>query len=108
MTLGEKFRRLIDSKHPSVTAFARKIGKNNTQISNYVNDKVKPSIEFLNIMIEEFPEADLNWLLREEESEMNFVSEGSLKYSRPPLDKFEKIDQIQNLLKEIKMDLAQK
>ncbi len=108
MTLGDKFRRLIDSKHPSVTAFARKIGKNNTQVSNWVNDKVKPSIEFLNIMIEEFPEADLNWLLREEEELTTMVAEDSSKYSKPVLDSVGKIDQIHVLLEEIKMDLTQK
>lgn len=109
MTLGDKFRRLIISKYPSISAFADKIEMNYSQVSNFVNDKVKPSIGFLNIMIREFPEADLNWLLREEEeSVVNFVSDHPEKYSRPPLNSVEKIDQIKVLLEEIRLELPQK
>ncbi|WP_337992835.1 hypothetical protein [Flavivirga sp. 57AJ16] len=39
---------------------------NYTQLSQYINGK-KISIDFLTKIIQEFPDADLNWLLRNDD-----------------------------------------
>ena len=63
MVFEDKLKQLIKSKYDRLGDLAEKFDMNYSQLSQYVNGK-KVSIDFLNKIIQEFPEADLNWLLR--------------------------------------------
>lgn len=107
MVLGEKLKRLIKTKHKTIGLFAEKIGMNYSQVSQYLNGR-QLSIEFIYKIIEEFPEADLNWLLRDNIDHTNaIVSESHPEYKivRNP-DQI--IDTINVLLGELRSQLPQK
>lgn len=105
MKFEDKLRRLIKTKYSKLGDLADKFEMNYSQLSQYVNGK-KVSIEFLIKIIEEFPEADLNWLLRENQSN-HMLNETSETY-KTLTSKEEIISEIEILLKELKTQLASK
>lgn len=106
MKIGEKLRLVIKKEYKSLKTFAEKIDINYNQLSNYLNDYQKPSIDFLDRFIKEFPNTDLNWLLREGAEDFG-VKEKNFRY-KSPMKNDEIIDEIEELLNELKSNLAQK
>lgn len=104
--VGEKLKQLIKTKHKTIGAFADKIGMNYSQVSQYLNGR-QLSIEFIYKIIDEFPEADLNWLLRDNVDHINIVSDTNPEYkiARNPV---QIIDTINVLLGELRSQLPQK
>ncbi len=96
MTFEEKLKQLIKSKYNKLGDLAEKFEMNYSQLSQYVNGK-KISIDFLNKIIEEFPEVDLNWLLRDSDA----VREGTEVY-KPVLNKEQIIESIESLLVDLR------
>ncbi|WP_417200069.1 helix-turn-helix domain-containing protein [Bizionia sp.] len=107
MKLGDKLRVVLEKNGYSVKAYSKKTGINYTQLSQYLNNKRKPSIEFLDTFFNEFPEVDLNWLLRDSESAENFVMEQSEKYVTP-INNDDIIKRMEYLLSNLKANLSQK
>ncbi|GGD29121.1 helix-turn-helix domain-containing protein [Hyunsoonleella pacifica] len=105
MKFEDKLRQLIKTKYSKLGDLADKFEMNYSQLSQYVNGK-KVSIEFLIKIIEEFPEVDLNWLLRENQSN-GMLNETSETY-KTSTSKEEIISEIEILLKELKTQLASK
>ena len=66
MVFEEKLKQLIKTKYSKLSDLAEKFDMNYTQLSQYVNGK-KISIDFLAKIIQEFPDTDLNWLLRNDD-----------------------------------------
>ncbi|WP_303318214.1 helix-turn-helix transcriptional regulator [Flavivirga abyssicola] len=96
MVFEEKLKQLIKSKYVKLSDLAEKFGMNYSQLSQYVNGK-KVSIDFLNKIIQEFPEADLNWLLRNDD----ILNESRPPY-KVPLTNNQIIDKIEVLLADLK------
>lgn len=106
--IGKKLKVLIATKYKSNKLFAEKHGMNYTQLSNYLNDNVPPSLKLVGIVLNDFPEVDLNWLLREaENAELNHLNETNADYKRP-MDNDEIIDKMEGLISALRLNLAQK
>ncbi|GAA3616832.1 helix-turn-helix transcriptional regulator [Flavivirga amylovorans] len=96
MVFEEKLKQLIKSKYGKLSDLADKFNMNYSQLSQYVNGK-KVSMDFLNKIIKEFPEADLNWLLRNDD----ILNESDTPY-KAPLTNNQIIDKIEVLLSDLK------
>ncbi len=107
MEFEDKLKQLIKSKYSRLGDLAEKFEMNYSQLSQYVNGK-KISIEFLTKIIQEFPDADLNWLLRNDSiKENNSVEEYSESY-KVILNNEQIIDKIEVLLSDLKNRITQK
>ncbi len=105
MVFEEKLKQLIKSKYSKLSDLAEKFDMNYTQLSQYVNGK-KISIDFLSKIIQEFPEADLNWLLRDDSSVDNSVNETATEY-KAVMNNEQIIEKIEYLLKDLKKQLPE-
>ena len=106
MEFSKKLRQLIDSHYGSIGNAASDLDVNYTQMSHYLNGR-KPSIDLLNKLILKFPELDLNWLLKEELTLKDVVSEDAENY-KTPLNEGDLIAKIEVLLHELKSKVSQK
>ena len=104
MSFEDKLRQLVKTKYNKLSDLAEKFDMNYSQLSQYLNGK-KISLEFLNKIIEEFPEADLNWLLRDDNINDNRVQEHSESY-KAVLNNEQIINKIEVLLDDLKNQLA--
>lgn len=95
MEFKEKLKQLIKTKYSRLVDLSEKFDMNYSQLSQYVNGK-KISIEFLYKIIQEFPEADLNWLLRNNDIKNN-LGEGVESY-KTPLTKDQIIDKVESMI----------
>lgn len=104
---GSKVKSLIKEEYKSASAFAKKIGMNYTQMNRYLNGE-KPSLEFIEIVIREFPTIDLNWLLREDVCTGNLeVGEAQVTYQKPSNNE-ELVKGMETLLQQLKTNMSQK
>ena len=104
MEFEDKLKQLIKSKYNRLGDLAEKFEMNYTQLSQYINGK-KISIEFLTKIIHEFPDVDLNWLLREDSIRENNVQERVEPY-KVMLNNEQIIDKIEVLLSDLKRQLV--
>ncbi|OBQ56066.1 helix-turn-helix transcriptional regulator [Tamlana sp. s12] len=106
-SFGTKLKPIIKHKHKTISAFAEKNGINYTQVSQYLNNRT-PSMEFLEIVMREFPEIDLNWLLREDNAHSFFLlNEPDEKYEIQ-MSNEDIVIKIEKLLDVLKSNLSQK
>ncbi len=105
MEFENKLKQLIKSKYNRLSDLAEKFDMNYTQLSQYVNGK-KISIEFLTKIIEEFPETDLNWLLRDDNADESRV-EDRIETYKATLNNKQIIAKIEVLLSDLKNQLAE-
>lgn len=80
MSVGSKIKKHIKDKGITIKKFAEDIDENRSMVTNYLNDKTKPSVKFLYKTIAYFPELDLNYLFRDPEG---LQEQGSV-YNAPP------------------------
>ncbi|AUP80259.1 helix-turn-helix domain-containing protein [Flavivirga eckloniae] len=106
MEFKEKLQQLIKTKYSKNKDLSDKFGMNYTQLSQYVNGK-KISIDFLYNIIEEFPDADLNWLLRDDDLSNGLVHEGETPY-KIPLTKEQIVDKMEKLVADLKNQMNNK
>lgn len=106
MTFQDKLKKIIKSKYSRLGDLAEKFEMNYSQLSQYVNGK-KVSIEFLTKIIHEFPDVDLNWLLRDDTVSSEGVREDVEPY-KTTLNNEEIIIKIEELLGELKGKLTEK
>lgn len=105
MVFEEKLKQLIKSKYKRLSDLAEKFDMNYSQLSQYVNGK-KISIDFLTKIIQEFPDADLNWLLRDDSLKKDGVNETSGEY-KTIMNNEQIIEKIEHLLKDLKNQLPE-
>ena len=105
MAFEDKLKQLIKSKYDKLGDLAVKFDMNYSQLSQYVNGK-KISIDFLTKIIQEFPEVDLNWLLRDDSINDASLNETSESY-KTIMNNEQIIDKIESLLKDLKKQLPQ-
>tara|TARA_R110000850_G_scaffold218852_1_gene344380 strand:+ start:8255 stop:8557 length:303 start_codon:yes stop_codon:yes gene_type:complete len=79
MSVGSKIKKHLKGKGITIKKFAEDIDENRSMVTNYLNDKTKPSVKFLYKVIDYFPELDLNYLFREP---VEFQEKGSV-YGAP-------------------------
>lgn len=104
MKFEDKLRQLIKTKYNKLSDLAEKFDMNYSQLSQYINGK-KISLEFLTKIIEEFPEADLNWLLRNDDVNTHSVEEQTESY-KAILNNEQIISKIEALLNDLKSQIA--
>jgi len=104
MKFEDKLRQLIKTKYNKLSDLAEKFDMNYSQLSQYINGK-KISLEFLTKIIDEFPEADLNWLLRNDDINENRVEEHAESY-KAILNNEQIISKIEVLLDNLKSQIA--
>lgn len=103
MEFENKLRQLIKTKYDKIGDLAEEFDMNYSQLSQYLNGK-KISIEFLTKIIKEFPEADLNWLLRED-TVNDSVQEQPETY-KSVLNNEQIISKIEDLLQNLKNQIG--
>ena len=104
MKFEDKLRQLIKTKYSKLGDLAEKFDMNYSQLSQYVNGK-KISLEFLTKIIDEFPEADLNWLLRSDDTNHDGVQESPESY-KAILNNEQIIEKIEGLLHDLKSQIS--
>lgn len=63
-TVNEKLVQIMNDNNLNVNSFAKKIGTSRPVMDNYIKLGRTPSLEVIIKILEEFPEIDANWLLR--------------------------------------------
>jgi transcriptional regulator with XRE-family HTH domain len=107
MNFEDKLKQLIKTKYSRLRDLAERLEMNYSQLSQYVNGK-KISIDFLNKIIQEFPDVDLNWLLRDEDTiKKDLLNEEGANY-KTFLNNEQIIAKIEMLLEDLKNQLPQK
>ena len=105
MKIGDKLRMVIETKYSKVSDFSAEIGFNYSQTVQYLNNKRNPSIVFLQTVIEKFPETDLNWLLKENDSDY-VVNEPESEYGSKKNPR-QIVADIESLLDRLKKEMPQ-
>jgi transcriptional regulator with XRE-family HTH domain len=68
MGIGKRIKELIHDLHLSQNEFAQKLDKFPQYISDIVNEKKNPGIDFINQIVDKFPQVNLDWLLSDKGS----------------------------------------
>ena len=63
MELAERFRYIMKLNQLSASAFADEIGVQRSSISHILSGRNKPSLEFIQKVLQKFPKVDANWLI---------------------------------------------
>ena len=101
MKIGNKLRQIIKSKYKNDVMFSQKIGMSSSSVSQFLTNKRRPSMQFLEHFIREFPEVDLNWLLKND-LDINNKEDDFLMEYQTPLNENQIIINIELLLSELK------
>ncbi|WZL88280.1 helix-turn-helix transcriptional regulator [Salinimicrobium sp. 3283s] len=97
----------MKQRNLKITEMAAQMEENPTSVTSYLNGNRKPRVEFIWKVIHFFPEADLNWLFRDDASGLHPSHEEKPQYSVPKTPDTI-ISNIEGDLKELKALLAQK
>lgn len=99
---GDKLKKWIEFQGIDITTFANKMGVSRGIIYN-INLGQRPSLNFIMKLIENYPEIDLNWLLKDSNTNLDprqvIEPEGPddyLKLIRNNLDRLESITKKKN------------
>ncbi len=63
MEIGERLRYIIKLHQLTASSFAEKIGVQPSSISHILSGRNKPSIDFIQKVLEHFPKVDAAWLI---------------------------------------------
>lgn len=63
MDLTDRFRYIMKINQLTASAFADKIGVQRSSVSHVLSGRNKPSLEFIQKILENFPRVDANWLV---------------------------------------------
>jgi transcriptional regulator with XRE-family HTH domain len=61
--MTDRFKSLLEQLQLSPSEFADRIGVQRSSISHIISGRNKPSIDFLEKILNIFPEVDINWLI---------------------------------------------
>ena len=101
MDFHEKLREYFINKGVSNKEISSKIGFSETMVGRYLR-KNKPNYEFINALVREFPDIDLNYLFKDELE--NTLNEQNQNYQKSPITL---IDEIEIKLHSLKVNLTQ-
>lgn len=63
MDISERFKYIMKLNQLSASAFAEEIGVQRSSISHVLSGRNKPSLEFIQKVLNRFPKVDANWLI---------------------------------------------
>lgn len=63
MDISERFRYIMKLNQLSASAFAEEIGVQRSSISHVLSGRNRPSLEFIQKVLNRFPKVDANWLI---------------------------------------------
>ncbi len=104
MPVGSKIKEALREKGITQKKFADHCELPTSLLSEYLNDKVTPSVKFLYMVIDFFPDMDLNYLFRDDYNN-GIVYEKTAEYETNPK---KLIDKIQRELEDLKGLVSQK
>lgn|SRR5690606_22336846 len=99
MEFNKKIKAFLESKGATAGEVGKKIGYSDSMMSRYVNAE-KPNIEFIDRLVKLYPDADLNWLLKEDDS-LKKVKESKTAYEKRSVELINKIDALVTELKDV-------
>jgi transcriptional regulator with XRE-family HTH domain len=85
MTLGQRIRKILHDKELSQAGFTKISGVTTTSLSNYINDKNDPGLEFFISILNALPNLNARWLICEDGDPWladEQVNEGIIAYNR--------------------------
>lgn len=74
MEIAERLQMIINSNRLTNAAFADKIGVQRSSVSHVLAGRNKPSIDFIQKIIQHFPKVDAQWLITGKQSTANKAS----------------------------------
>ena len=77
--MTDRFKSLLDQLQLSPSEFADRIGVQRSSISHIISGRNKPSIDFLEKILNIFPEVDINWLITGKISSLKASAHASVK-----------------------------
>jgi transcriptional regulator with XRE-family HTH domain len=107
MEFGQRVRVLMKQRGVNNKQLAEAIEENATSVTSYLNGNRQMRAAFIFKIINFFPEADLNWLFRNDTSGLHPANEDQVKYKVPKTPE-NLITNMEEELKELKALLAQK
>lgn len=102
MNLVDRFRYVMKVYNETPSSFADKIGVQRSSISHILSERNKPSLDFIQKILEHYPKVDAQWLINGKQSsqtqlspevEINQVN----KEVKKPVEKTEESDAIEKL-----------
>ena len=72
----DRFKTLLQQLHLSPSEFADRIGVQRSSVSHILSGRNKPSIDFLEKILNAFPETDANWLISGKPAELIIAGKG--------------------------------
>jgi len=102
MNYSDKVKQFLKVKGLNQKDLANRFNKKEPLISRWVNS---PSLDFLQLMIQEFPDFDLNYVLKDkpaytEEVTLDLVADEEFSYGKNPKQLIEEIEERLALLKQ--------
>ena len=64
MSITNRIQKLIEEKNLSKSAFAKEIGIQRSSLAHFFSGRNKPSLEFFFKIKNQYPELDVNWIIK--------------------------------------------
>jgi transcriptional regulator with XRE-family HTH domain len=90
MDISERFKYIMKLNQLSASAFAEEIGVQRSSISHVLSGRNRPSLEFIQKVLNRFPKVDANWLINGSTN----MQEKSIKGKREDLNDREQTEEI--------------
>lgn len=74
MSVGQRFKRIIDTSEITVQDFAKSISQSSQSIYNYIGGKTTPKVDIAEAVLKQYPNLNAHWLLT---GEGNMWKEGT-------------------------------
>lgn len=107
MGFGSRVSELLKNRGIKQNKFAEDIQEDPVSVNRYLKESRTPKVEFINKVVEYFPEVDLNWLFRGHGPSLDTLNEVPSAYEAPRTPQT-LIENIEENLKELKAKLSQK
>jgi transcriptional regulator with XRE-family HTH domain len=84
MEIGDRIKVIIKVNQHTATSFADEIGVQRSSISHILNGRNKPSLDFIQKVLDKFPRVDPMWLITGKENKKQLSNSGAEKMSSTP------------------------
>lgn len=62
-TIGERFKKIIETENMNAFSFSKRIGVSNTAIAKIIKGESKPGYDVMESVLQEFPNLNTDWLM---------------------------------------------
>lgn len=105
MSIQERLHKVIDDLKMSPSVFADRIGVQRSNLSHVLSGRNKPGLDFLEKIINHFPQINAHWLLTGKLKENDLPKEKNLVHKNEALDAKKEVDKIIIFYKDKSFDL---